>query len=83
MPAIKSLPKFFAYRGKGYIEVFNTLKNFKKYYKCEDKGEVQTYIEYIASHDIDLLEGKVMSFSIGDKSKLVSDISNSSNDGQR
>ena len=69
----KSLPKFFAYRGNGCVEVFNTLKNFRKYYKCEDDRLVQTYIEYIAIHDINLLEGKVMSFSIGDKSKLPID----------
>lgn len=68
----KSLPKFFAYRGKGYVEVFNTLKNFRKYFKCKDENEVKTYIEFIASHDIDLLEGKLFSFSIGDESRLAS-----------
>ena len=68
----RSLPKFFAYRCKGYVEVFNTLKNFKQYYKCQDKSEVQTYVQYIASHDIDLLEGTLLSYSKGEPSRLDS-----------
>ena len=66
----KSLPRFFLYKDKGYVEVFSTLKNFRQYYKCKDNSKVQTYVNFIASHDVDLLEGKFYSFSLGEPSLL-------------
>ncbi|MBR3249173.1 MAG: hypothetical protein IKF83_00540 [Clostridia bacterium] len=66
----KALPRYFTYRGNGYVEVHSTLQNFRKYYDCKDKSEVQTYVEFIAQHDVDLLDSHLIQFSLDDTSPL-------------
>ena len=56
----KSLPKFFEYIGHGFIQVYNTLQNFKRYYRTEDPEQVQAYASYIAKHDVDQFNYKII-----------------------
>ncbi|MBR3162795.1 MAG: hypothetical protein IKF17_01665 [Clostridia bacterium] len=67
----KMLPKYFRYLGHGFIQVYNTLQNFRRYYDTENQEEVQTYVKYIAEHDVDQLDSDILHFSLDDESKLI------------
>lgn len=62
----KALPKYFRYLGHGFIQVYSTLQNFRRYYDTEKPEEVQTYVKFIAEHDIDQLDSSILHFSLED-----------------
>ena len=61
------------YNGKniGFVQVYNTLQNFRRYYDSEKPEEVQTYIKYIAEHDVDQLDSDIHKFSLDDEPALL------------
>lgn len=67
----KALPKYFRYLGHGFVQVFNTLQNFRRYYDTEKPEEVQTYIKYIAEHDVDQLDSDIHRFTLDDVPALL------------
>lgn len=67
----KALPKYFRYIGHGFVQVYNTLQNFRRYYDSEKPEEVQTYIKYIAEHDVDQLDSDIHKFSLDDEPALL------------
>ena len=75
-----SLPKYFKYIGHGFVEVYNTLKNFRRFYDTESQEEVETYIKYIAHHDIDQLDSSTLHFTLDDESSLSKEMSEHSID---
>ena len=68
----KALPKYFRYIGHGFVQVYGTLDNFRRYYDTEKKEDVQTYASYIAEHDIGQFDSNILHFSQNDKSTLKS-----------
>ena len=69
----KMLPKYFRYLGHGFVQVYNTLQNFRRYYDTESPEEVQTYVKYIAEHNIEQLDSDIMHFSLDDKPLLINE----------
>ena len=67
----KALPKYFRYLGHGFVQIYNTLQNFRRYYDTEKPEEVQTYVKFIAEHDIDQLDSDILHFSLEDESPLL------------
>ena len=61
-----ALPRYFSYKGNGLVHVYNTLDNFKRYYDCEDEQEVKKYVQFISTHNVDLLYNKFLRFHLGD-----------------
>lgn len=68
----KALPKYFTYKGGGNIHVYNTFDNFRRYYSCEKPKKVTQYVQYIASHNINLLCTDFKRFSLTSPSVLDS-----------
>ena len=68
-----SLPQYFKYLGHGLIQVFSTLENFERYYNTEDPEKVKDYVKYIIEHDISLLNGKILSYSLDGSFILLSE----------
>lgn len=66
----KSLPRYFTYKGSGIIHIYNAFDNFRRYYDCEDPKKVKDYVQFIASHNIDLLETRFKRFKLGEPSVL-------------
>ena len=66
----KALPKYFRYLGHGFVQIYNTLQNFRRYYDTEKPEQVQTYVKYIAEHDIDQLDSDILHFTLEDESPL-------------
>lgn len=69
----KALPKYFRYLGHGFVQIYNTLQNFRRYYNTERPEEVQTYVKYIAEHDIDQLDSDIYRFTLNDTPTLSSE----------
>lgn len=59
-----SLPHYFKYLGHGLVQVYSTLENFQRYYDTEDPEKVKAYVRYIANHDVSLLNGRILPFSL-------------------
>lgn len=67
----KALPKYFRYLGSGFVQVYSTLQNFRRYYDTEKPEEVQTYIKYIAEHNVDQLDSDIHRFTLDDIPALL------------
>lgn len=68
----KALPKYFRYIGHGFVQVYSTLQNFRRYYDTEKPEEVQAYVSYILEHDVDQLDPDILHFSLDSEPVLKS-----------